>query len=297
MQNRIYKYKFFVFCAIISTIFFASAILAQDSDTENNCTDYKNLNIHQAIEKNCVIQLQSLLKNKNIINAYNKNGNTPLLVAVEKESIDIIKILLQHGANPDQFNQDKTITPIMLASFGNYQIVKLLIKYKANINLININKESALHFAVSMQKKDIVKLLLGNGTKVNGDFYRPVIHECTDLEMFTLLTAAGADPFERDKNGDFLIYDVALTGKPKLLQKLIEIGMDINSFSSDGFTPLMLAAFGDKLANVKILIANGAKLDIRSTDKHTALDIARINKRKDIILYLESLYSKKNYIK
>jgi len=60
------------------------------------------------------------------------------------------------------------------------------------------------------------------------------------------------------------------------IKNLIEAGVNINK-KSVGLTPLMYAARQNKVAFVKLLLENGAKLKTRSKNGFTALDYARMS--------------------
>ena len=65
------------------------------------------------------------------------------------------------------------------------------------------------------------------------------------------------------------------------VKSLIEDGIDVNK-KSTGLTPLMFAARHNKVEITRLLIANGAKLKVKSDKKgFTALKWAEVSKAKE----------------
>ncbi len=82
----------------------------------------------------------------------------------------------------------------------------------------------------------------------------------------------------RDKNGlTALLHAVEgwYDAGASLIPQLINAGADVNSQDNNGTTPLILTVNSDHISATKILLAAGAKTDIRSTEYGTALDTAR----------------------
>tara|TARA_R110002049_G_scaffold205202_2_gene375714 strand:+ start:121 stop:504 length:384 start_codon:yes stop_codon:yes gene_type:complete len=72
--------------------------------------------------------------------------------------------------------------------------------------------------------------------------------------------------------------------------KFLEYGSDINEASRImGMTPLMYAARYNNVKILKLLIANGAELNVTSKIGVTALQYAKISKASAAVKYLSSL--------
>ena len=120
---------------------------------------------------------------------------------------------------------------------------------------------------------------------------KPIL-AAVSVEVFDYLVSKGADPWSRWPEGDLMIYNVAMQGSSDLLQKLIDLKMEINSFNHKGFTPLMIAANFNRLDHVKILINAGADPTLKDQNGKTALDYAKEQGYQEVVDYLEKL--KKN---
>ena len=135
-------------------------------------------NLIKAIESDNIRKVKELL-NKDIsnINSLNKNGISPLHIAVIHGNLEIINILLEKGANPNITSWKKKQTPLhysyIFKNIKSNKIKNILLKYNANPNLEDINnkkpKEYSLkykessdidNYTSSNEIEKIVKLLL-----------------------------------------------------------------------------------------------------------------------------------------
>ncbi len=92
-------------------------------------------------------------------NVQNKQGETPLHLAIKYGCIKIAQILLKYGANPDIQNRDGN-TPLHLAvKLENTAAVKILLKNRANPNITNFKGLTPLELAKIIQNREITKLL------------------------------------------------------------------------------------------------------------------------------------------
>ena len=73
-----------------------------------------------------------------------------------------------------------------------------------------------------------------------------------------MLIQNGADPSLKHNNGFSLLHFAAQGGNPSIINKLLSLGLDVDSRNNAGATPLMVAAYCDKQNAFKMLIQNGA---------------------------------------
>lgn len=76
-------------------------------------------------------------------------------------------------------------------------------------------------------------------------------------------------------------------GETEIVKKFIEYGVNVNE-SSDGMSPLMLAARYNKLEILQHLLENGARVDDKSKNGYTALKWAEVSNAKDTADYLKN---------
>ena len=77
-----------------------------------------------------------------------------------------------------------------------------------------------------------------------------------------------------------------IKGDVETVKKFIEYGSDVNE-NFDGVTPLMLAARYNRVAIIKLLLDNGAKLNALDQYGHSALYYAESSKSTDAIAVLK----------
>ena len=86
------------------------------------------------------------------------------------------------------------------------------------------------------------------------------------------------------------------TGNYDAVKSMIVAGVDINK-KSVGMTPLMYAARYNNVNIVKLLIANGANLKVKSDKGYTALIYAKISKAHDTYKIIEDALKAKKKAK
>ncbi len=64
-------------------------------------------------------------------------------------------------------------------------------------------------------------------------------------------------------------------------------GADVNAADHAGETPLHIAARRGELSCAQVLLHHGARSDIRDRDGQTALDLAREQRKEDLVKLLE----------
>jgi uncharacterized protein len=110
-------------------------------------------------------------------------------------------------------------------------------------------------------------------------------------EATEFLLKEGADPNARSKNpmnNNSLHACVAVSHNAHAAKLLIDAGADVNAVQHGGFTALHSAAFSGDLPMTRLLLDSGAKLDPRTDDGQTALDLAREKKRDEVVKELEA---------
>jgi ankyrin repeat protein len=98
-----------------------------------------------------------------------------------------------------------------------------------------------------------------------------------DVEAIAKYVAAHADVNGKNDAGNTPMHTAAILGKTAALQKLYELGGDLNARrenalgKGDGVTPLMLAASSEQPQAVEMLLALGAKVNEQDNNGRTAL--------------------------
>ncbi len=80
-------------------------------------------------------------------------------------------------------------------------------------------------------------------------------------------------------------------GDYEMVKKMVELGSEVNKFS-EGMTPLMYAARYNRLEIIKLLVANGAKINTKNAKGYTAMKYAELSGAKEAVALLLELKKK-----
>ncbi|WP_074408371.1 MULTISPECIES: ankyrin repeat domain-containing protein [Aquimarina] len=80
-------------------------------------------------------------------------------------------------------------------------------------------------------------------------------------------------------------------GDYEMVKKMVELGSEVNKFS-EGMTPLMYAARYNRLEIIKLLVANGAKINIKNAKGYNAIKYAELSGAKEAAVLLLELKKK-----
>lgn len=109
----------------------------------------------------------------------------------------------------------------------------------------------------------------------------PTIAANAQLEKYEVVTFKDATPLcTAISKGDILI-----------VRKFIEYGANVNE-KSNGMTPLMIAARYNNVEILKLLIENGAKVDIQNENGFTALKFAQLSNATEAATFLSGYLKK-----
>ena len=191
-------------------------------------------------------------------------------------SLQSLKSLLNHHGMSvvvEKQHYRKNCTPIFVASAcGHTQVVELFFQtdWKNCIEVENIRKQTPLMVAVSNGHNETASLLLRHGA----DLLR---RDDSGISAFFIACSTGNTSIVK------LTFERAIVDKiPKLI--VIE-----NATKFVGQTALMAACKGGHLDVVKILIANGIKVDTRTLNGYNALNVALVHNQIEIVKYFHLL--------
>ena len=222
-----------------------------------------------------------LIDNGSDVNVQDSNGKTALLHA---NNIEIAKLLIDNGSDVNVQDSNGE-TPLFKVQ--NIDKTKLLIDNGADVNIQDKQGYTALNKAISQEKTEIVKLLIENGAdvKVKNRQGSTVLFNAASknkIEIVKLLLEHGADARIKNKYDESPLVNVKTK---EIAELLIEYGADVNAqkrikvinhssstFPSNtafggqikyGSTPLFNAISRENIPVVKLLLKNGADINIK----------------------------------
>ena len=203
-----------------------------------------------AVKKQDVQSVRTLLKQKLNINATEADGFTALHWAAQRNDLQVVDLLLGAGANA-RTSTRYNITPLYLAAVnGNAAIMERLLKAGADPNATAQEGQTMLMTAALSGKADAVRLLLTRSATVDTK-----------------------EPYR----GQTALMWAAAEGNTAAVDVLLEAGADLKLKSSGGFTPLLFAVRNAHIETTVALLKRGANVNDAAPDGSSALSIATVN--------------------
>lgn len=214
-----------------------------------SCEDWL---LHSVAEQDWKDEVQSLIQLGFNPNIRDKSGETPLHAAAKAGANDSLSQLLALGALTESISNDNQTPLTLAASHMNVSGVDSLLKAGARVTHSGKNGETALHHAAQYGLVDMARDLLVRGADVNAP------------------CSPGIGFFEQTPLHHAIKFDMI-----PMVDLLIKRGACIESKTSCGDSPLLLACHLDRIQILGILLKEGAKIAaLNSEDKSTALHIA-----------------------
>jgi len=182
-------------------------------------------------------------------------GNLPLESAAAQDFLDCVDLLLAHGVNPDTCSPASGgCTPLFLAcQHGRLKCVQALLAHNADPAIAKTGTGSTPMLIASQNN---------HCACVNA-----LLEIKSGLETVNITDKLGATPLTK----------TCFQGNEACVEALLSHGSDPSPVSSEGFTPLMLAALSmdvAALACARLLLQYGAEVNSCSDDGQTALAMA-----------------------
>ena len=211
-------------------------------------------------------------------NARDVDGSTPLLWAVHHGDADLVRALIAAGADPSASNDFGAIPMQEAAAVADAAIIALLLEGGADVESPNAEGQTALMAVARAGRIDAARILLDNGADPNAReswggqtaLMWTVVQR--QLDMMSLLIEAGA---EVDARATACDWERHVTAEPR-----------IKELAAAGFTPLLYAAREGCVDCARLLIGEGATVDLADPDGITPLMMALMNRRFDTAAYL-----------
>jgi hypothetical protein len=108
------------------------------------------------------------------------------------------------------------------------------------------------------------------------------------LDLVEDLLKRGVDLEAQDVRGYTGLILAAYRGRIPILRLLVQAGANVNARDHHGNSVLLFAAQHGDLQTVKLLVEAGTDLNLRGQNGYTALKVAKLTSRSDVVAFLES---------
>ncbi len=200
------------------------------------------------------------------INAEDQDGNTPLTRALGSESIHMLQTLItkQNISSKDSAGN----TPLHIAIMSNSPVdyIKYLIDTGADVNARNKSGDSVLYLAVQKNMRQVGDMLLEKNADIfatNTENYSPLrlaLEQGGEVQNW-LITSQTLNT--TDGSGNTPLHYAAEWKLNNAMLGLIEKGAKVNSINANGESALFSAVKADSASTIHILVENGAVTDSR----------------------------------
>ena len=211
------------------------------------------------------------------------NRDTPLHHACSMENVLLFDFLMANGANVNAVNAESE-TPLIRAIVSqNEYFIERLISAGCDVNLPN---GDPLDYLIRQQPAmtDCIDLLINSGADIHRKQYLHTAAANNNIAMMRLLKDGGVDLHSVMAGmNEFTALHCACESTRasyKVVELLLEWGLNVNATSMTFNTPLHLACQNCHLKKVLLLVNYGADVTARNTNLYTPL-IALLMRRID----------------
>jgi ankyrin repeat protein len=230
--------------------------------------------------------VEFFIKNGANINARTEQDVDCLYIATRYSSKpDVVELLLKSGATLALSEEARTrlfMGAIYNGSSEAGDLVRLLIKYGIDPKR-PFNGSSLLFWAARDGKSpDIIRVLRSAGVEIKDNEGVEYVAVKNSEEMALALLESGLGVKSRN---DLLVSSIELKGKERLLQKVLQLGCEVNYRFNQGNTALVIA-IKENTQYVPILINAGADVNLANDEGTTPLMEAVAIRNKELIALL-----------
>jgi ankyrin repeat protein len=213
--------------------------------------------------------------------------------------IGMLNLLLNHGADPNTVSPGhveywgrrgtrcriENPTPLHVAGVqGDAHVIRMLICLGVDVDAKDRQGLTPLYHALRARNGETARVLMDAGAQpvvVRNEPGEMMLHEAlrgfrADLVLALALLDNGADPNERDLDGETALHVAAGQGYVEPGRSLIAHHADVNARNAAGKTPLHLAVRSDCVDLVSDLLTHGANVNAPDDSGDTPLHSAAL---------------------
>ncbi|MBN3318764.1 AKD1A protein, partial [Atractosteus spatula] len=238
--------------------------------------------------------MQELIRRGVDVKAKNNIDRKALHWAAGAGHEQALRLLLQHDAAVDD-EDCFGMNALLLASwFGHLKILQILVNAGAKINCENKNGLNLLHCAAQRGHIKVMEFIMEDLEDVRVDKL--------DKSMLTGKNQTGSQHVESRNqvrrsapnlsNVDLMqeqntaLHLAAKNGYSKVLQKIVETGVDVDEKNIEGLTALHFSAEGGHYECVKLLLESGCDINAQTNKNMNALHYVALHGYENVVRLL-----------
>ena len=267
-----------------------------DTGADPTITDkYGESCLHAAVSGHCSTEtIQKIIDHGAHVNAVNKDGATPLLLACFTAQAETVRFLLELNADPNiAYADGDTSLHQAVDAACSEETMQEIIDYGADVNAVNERGRSALLLGCLYRQTDSVKVLLRAGADPNitdqegFSCLHAAIDGCCSKDSLQALIDHGVPIDAKRKDGTNAFLRACRTGQSESVMLLLEAATDVNAVKPDGNTSLHEAVCGHySIETLKKIIQRGVNINHVNSKSETALLLACYTAQSDSVKFL-----------
>ncbi|KAL3882574.1 hypothetical protein ACJMK2_028907 [Sinanodonta woodiana] len=274
----------------------------ENSDTYKEPTNPKETTRKVKFQDGCVFlaacssgdrnEVKRLLDRGADINTANVDGLTALHQACIDDNLDMVEFLVDNGADVNACDNEGWTALHATASCGFTEIARYLLEMGASVSAVNNDGDLPMDIC---EDDEMEKLLQDEMDKqgVDADAARREEEEQMLRDANQWLNSKVIHEIQHPKTGASALHVAAAKGYIKVINILLQAGVDVSAKDYDDWTPLHAAAHWGQEEVCKLLAEHMCDFDAKNKAGQTAFDVADT----DMIKLLEELKLKQASLK
>ena len=189
------------------------------------------------------------------------------------DNLDMVEFLVAHGADVNRGDNEGWTPLHATPSCGFLSIAKFLLEAGADVAAVNNDGELAIDISESDEMEDLLQKEI-DSRSINCEEARNLEEQCMLNDARDWYNSGYISDSPHIKTGASALHVAAAKGYMKVINLLIQSGMEVNIQDYDGWTPLHAAAHWAQREACELLADNYSNMDIKNCVGQTPFDVA-----------------------
>ncbi|XP_055954452.1 protein phosphatase 1 regulatory subunit 12A isoform X11 [Patella vulgata] len=255
----------------------------EDSETNRVSSSIREERLRVKFQDGCIFlaacsssdteEVKKLLDRGADINTSNIDGLTALHQACIDDNQDMVEFLVDNGAEVDVCDNEGWTPLHATASCGFTEIARYLIKRGANVAAVNNDGDLPMDICEDEEMENLLQKEMDE-QGIDAELARQEEEERMLADANQWLNSKNVKEKKHTKTGATALHVAAAKSYIKVMEILIQAGVDVNARDNDGWTPLHAAAHWGQEESCQILVDNMCDMDIKNNAGQSAFELA-----------------------